>query len=77
MHHNFADPVYDGRMFYCEHCIIMEGVLSCFPDELAELQVERIPWPRPRQRVVDLIGEENQELPVLILADDAPSALKG
>lgn len=73
---DFADPAYNGLMFYCEHCIIIEGVLAAFPELLEKLEVERVLWPRPRQRVVDLIGADNQELPVLILADDAPSALK-
>jgi Protein of unknown function (DUF3088) len=39
------------------------------------IDVERIAWPRPRQEAIDLIGEQNQSLPVLILADDAPKEL--
>ena len=73
---DFADPAHDGKVFYCEHCIIMEGVLSAFPDLKEKLEVVRVAWPRPRQLVVDLIGVENQSLPVLILADDAPQTLK-
>lgn len=71
----FADPAYPGKVFYCWHCALMEGVLSSFPHLASALDVERIPWPRPRARVVGLVGEENQSLPLLVLADDAPGDL--
>ncbi len=72
---DFHDPAYPGKRFYCWHCALMEGVLASFPDLLDRLDVERIAWPRPRAEVVALIGAENQSLPVLVLADDAPADL--
>ncbi len=72
---DFTDPAYPGRRFYCWHCALIEGVLASFPTLLERLDVERIAWPRPRAEVVALIGEQNQSLPVLILADDAPADL--
>ena len=51
----------------------MEGVLASFPDLAARLDVRRIAWPRPRQPVLDVLGEKNQSLPVLVLADGASS----
>jgi hypothetical protein len=72
---DFTDPAYPGDRFYCWHCALMEGVLASFPDLLDRLDVERIAWPRPRAEVVALIGEANQSLPVLVLADDAPAEL--
>jgi hypothetical protein len=40
---------------------------------LAErIEVTRIAWPRPRQEVIALVGEENQSLPLLVLASEAP-----
>ena len=68
---NFADPALPGTRFYCWHCALMEGVLASFPDLATRIDVLRIEWPRPRQEVIELIGVENQSLPVLILADDA------
>ena len=41
-----------------------------------KIDVERIPWPKPRKEIADLIGLENQSLPVLILASNAPSGLE-
>jgi hypothetical protein len=51
----------------------MEGVLASFPELATRLVVERIAWPRPRYRVVELVGEENQSLPLLVLADGETS----
>ncbi|MEP3430333.1 MAG: DUF3088 domain-containing protein [Roseibium sp.] len=65
----FKDPAYPGKTFYCWHCALMEGILASFPDHATKLDVRRISWPRPRQDLVDLIGEANQSLPVLILAE--------
>jgi hypothetical protein len=66
---DFADPAYPGRRFYCWHCALMEGVLASFPELAKRLDVEWIAWSRPRLPVVDLVGEENQSVPLLVLAD--------
>lgn len=65
----FEDPAYPGRVFYCWHCALLEGVLASFPELAERLEVERIEWSRPRRRIVELLGEENQSLPVLLLAE--------
>ncbi|MCX2723408.1 DUF3088 domain-containing protein [Roseibium salinum] len=65
----FEDPAYPGKTFYCWHCALMEGVLASFPELAAKLDVRRIAWPKPRREVADLLGEENQSLPVLVLAE--------
>ena len=72
---DFSDPAYPNQKFYCWHCTLMEGLLSCYPQIADQLDVVRISWPQPRQEVIDLIGPENQSVPVLILADDAPIGL--
>ncbi|HYC05458.1 MAG TPA: DUF3088 family protein [Azospirillaceae bacterium] len=72
----FADPAYGGQVFYCEHCVLMEGVLAAFPELAERIEVRRVPWPRPRPEVVALAGEANQGLPMLVLADDAPDGLE-
>jgi hypothetical protein len=72
----FEDPAYPGQRFYCWHCMLMEGLLAAFPALEQQLDVERIAWPRPRAEIIAHIGPDNQSLPVLILADDAPMALE-
>lgn len=69
----FEDPAYPGQRFYCWHCALMEGVLASFPDLAGQLDIERIAWPRPRYAAIDLVGEENQSLPLLVLADGESS----
>jgi hypothetical protein len=73
---DFEDPAFPGQRFYCWHCALMEGVLASFPQLVTRIDVERIAWPLPRRAVIDLIGDEDQSLPVLILADDAPTGLE-
>lgn len=68
---DFLDPAFPDTRFYCWHCALLEGVLVSFPALLTRLNIVRIEWPKPRQEVIQLIGEENQSLPVLVFADDA------
>lgn len=69
----FEDPAYPGQVFYCWHCALVEGVLASFPKLAARLNVQRIAWPRPRHAVIELVGHENQSLPLLVLAEGATS----
>ena len=71
----FADPAYPGKTFYCWHCALMEGVLASFPELTKGLAVKRIPFARPRKEIVDLIGAENDSLPLLVLASNAPPGI--
>ncbi|MGV1963574.1 MULTISPECIES: DUF3088 domain-containing protein [Agrobacterium] len=70
---DFEDPSYPGQRFYCWHCALMEGVLASFPELAKRFDVERIEWARPRLPVIRIVGEENQSLPLLVLADGATS----
>lgn len=65
----FEEPAYPGKTFYCWHCALMEGVLASFPELAARLDVHRIAWPRPRRELVELLGQDNQSLPVLVLSE--------
>jgi hypothetical protein len=67
---DFADPAFPGRRFYCRHCVLLEGLLASFPHLAGRVDVLRVAWERPRSAVVALLGEDNQSLPALILAED-------
>ena len=71
----FEDPALPGRNFYCRDCITVDGLLAAYPEQAAKLDVIRIAYPRPRNAVIAAIGAANQNLPVLVLADDAPDGL--
>ena len=72
----FTDPKRDDGPFICPYCNQVEGLLGSFPELAAGLQVVRLPFVRPRLPVIELIGEENQGLPVLLLGDDPPADAK-
>ncbi|KQM63125.1 MULTISPECIES: DUF3088 domain-containing protein [unclassified Sphingomonas] len=57
--------------FYCGDSVSVEGLLGFFPALRDMIAVTYIDFPRPRQAIIDLIGEANQSVPVLVLADDA------
>lgn len=59
----------DGARFYCRDCIEVDGLLALFPELAANLDIIRVPWARPRQAVVDALGEDNQNCPALVFAE--------
>ncbi len=63
----FEDVALDGTWF-CTACATMEGALFANPDWEQRIDVKRSAFPRPRQAIIDLIGEANQSMPVLVLA---------
>ena len=65
-----------GEMWFCTDCATMEGVLLANPHWLDYINVHRCAFPRPRAEIIDLLGEDNQGMPVLVLtnSEKAPAA---
>jgi hypothetical protein len=59
----------DDKRYFCPDCVMIEGLLSYYPRLNDELEVKYVNFARPRQVLIDLIGEENQSCPVLVLED--------
>jgi hypothetical protein len=59
----------DGATWFCYDCAAMEGALLANAQWLRSIDVRRLPFPRPRHEIVALLGDENQGMPVLVLAD--------
>jgi hypothetical protein len=70
----FEDTNYPGQRFFCRHCQLIEGLLASFPKLRDKLEVRHTGFPRPRDTVVALVGEQNQSLPKLVLPAGAHSA---
>lgn len=68
----FEDPKQPGKAFFCPYSNQIEGVLASHPGLAAKVEVSRLPFPRPRQPVAGLVGEDNQSLPLLVLGDAGP-----
>lgn len=59
-----------GTSYFCPYCAQVIGFLTYFPQVRDTLEIAELAFPRPRQSVVDLVGEENQGLPLLILGGE-------
>ncbi|MCF1484005.1 hypothetical protein B7W85_24055 [Allorhizobium ampelinum] len=68
----FEDAKYPGTRFVCPSCNQIEGLLRSFPDLAAKLTIHRVDFPRPRQQVIDVVGEEHQALPLLVFGENPP-----
>ncbi|MDP9421831.1 MAG: DUF3088 domain-containing protein [Pseudomonadota bacterium] len=55
--------------FYCGDSVSVEGLLSFYPELREKVDVHYLDFQRPRQPLIDALGEDNQSVPVLILED--------
>jgi len=69
----FADPAHPGERFICPDGAPIEGLLASDPACVRQLEVRRVPFPRPRADVVAALDADHQGLPVLILGDQHPT----
>jgi len=65
----FTDPNMDneGKLYYCPHNALIEGVIKYYPQLEEMIEIHRVDFKRPRPAIIELIGEENQSCPVLII----------
>lgn len=59
----FLDTQQPGVAFVCRHCIPVEGLLASAPELASRLDIERLPYPRPRPVVIAALDEAHQSLP--------------
>jgi len=71
--HGFTDSNADneGKLYYCPHNAIIEGVIKYYPQLEKMIEIHHVDFKRPRPAIIELIGEENQSCPVLII-DNKP-----
>lgn len=53
--------------YFCSHCAMIDGYLNYYPSIKDQLQIILVDFVRPRPQIIELIGEENQSCPVLVL----------
>ena len=61
-----------GARWFCPYSAQVVGFLTYFHEVRSTLDVREIEFPKPREEVVEMIGEEFQSLPQLILAKSSP-----
>jgi hypothetical protein len=62
----------DGQRWFCPFAAQVEGMLSFYPELRGTLEIVEIDFAKPRQAVVELLGEHHQATPVLVLHADSP-----
>jgi hypothetical protein len=61
--------VNDAGPFYCPDALPIEGLLSFFPELRRVVAVHYLEHARPRQPLVETLGEAFQGTPVLVLSE--------
>ncbi|MBQ4837821.1 MULTISPECIES: DUF3088 family protein [Pseudoalteromonas] len=64
-------PFEDGpnKSWICSHCAMIEGALLVNKHWESKVDMHRLDFPKPRKVLVELLGEDKQWLPVLVLPD--------
>ncbi len=57
----------DKGPYYCPHCAQLVGLLEFYPALKQAIEVRWLEFARPRRELVELLGEENQSCPVLVI----------
>ncbi len=55
--------------YFCPGCAQMVGLLEFYPALKQHLQIRWLDFPRPRPELIELLGEEKQSCPVLVLKE--------
>lgn len=55
--------------YFCPGCAQMVGVLEFYPVLKQHLEIRWLDFPRPRPELIDLLGNEHQSCPVLVLKE--------
>ena len=58
-----------GTSWFCPYCAKVEGLLAYAPRLEGAVDVHRVAFPKPRQMLVDLLGDRLQSCPMLVLAE--------
>jgi hypothetical protein len=74
---SFPDPAAGPGVFYCPHCVTVEGLLSFHPGLRERLDVRYVGFARPRHEVIAEIGAANQACPVLVMPPGVEGPVPG
>ena len=65
-----------GQTWFCPYSAQVIGMLTYYPKLRDTLDVVELDFLKPRYPVATMLGEDNQSLPVLVLAPDSETAVK-
>ena len=61
----------DGTTYFCPYSAQVIGFLTYYPEVRKTLDVIELDFAKPRQPLVELLGEDHQAAPMLVLGGDA------
>lgn len=66
---NFTDSRLqpEGQHYFCPFNAMLEGILKYYPFLKDSLEITHVDFPRPRTSIVEIVGEENQGLPLMVI----------
>lgn len=66
---DFKDSKIDneGKSYFCPQCAMIAGIIKYYPQLETVIEIDYVDFKRPRKVIIDLIGEDNQSCPVLII----------
>ncbi len=63
-----------GTRWFCPYSAQVIGFLDYYPEVRDTLEIVELDFPKPRQAVVEMVGEAHQAVPLLVLHPGAESA---
>lgn len=61
--------------FYCPDCGVVEGFFAYSPEVRKQIEIIWLDYEKPRHKVIECLGAQNQGCPVLVLDDNAKPPL--
>ena len=67
-----------GKTWFCPYSAQVVGFLDYYPEIKESLEIIELDFARPRQPIIELVGEEHQAAPLLVLHEDVnPDPVEG
>ena len=60
----------EGKLYYCPQCALIAGIIKFYPQLETMLEINYVDFKRPRKAIIELIGEDNQSCPSLIIENN-------
>jgi hypothetical protein len=60
----------EGKLYFCPQCAMIAGIIKYYPQLETMLEINYVDFKKPRKAIIELIGEDNQSCPVLVIENN-------